>query len=106
MPLCASSLPQRVYPGKYEKGKVITGLEMLKDRKDIMVFHAGTSFQNGNIVTSGGRVMGVTSLGKDINDAVKRVYSAIELINFEGMHYRKDIAKRAIQRYLTKTPYI
>jgi phosphoribosylamine--glycine ligase len=99
-------LASKGYPGKYEKGKVITGLEMLKDRKDIMVFHAGTSFQNGNIVTSGGRVMGVTSLGKDINDAVKRVYSAIELINFEGMHYRKDIAKRAIQRYLTKTPYI
>jgi len=91
-------LASKGYPGKYEKGKVITGLEMLKGRKDIMVFHAGTAFQNGNIVTSGGRVIGVTSLGKDINDAVKRVYSAIELINFEGMHYRKDIAKRAILR--------
>ncbi len=91
-------LASKGYPGKYEKGKVITGLEMLKGRKDIMVFHAGTAFQNGNIVTSGGRVLGVTSLGKDINDAVKRVYSAIELINFEGMHYRRDIAKKAMQR--------
>lgn len=91
-------LASKGYPGKYEKGKVIKGLDMLKGRKDIMVFHAGTAYDNGNIVTSGGRVLGVTALGRDIKDAVKRVYSAIELINFEGMHYRRDIAKRAISQ--------
>ncbi|MFN3739737.1 MAG: phosphoribosylamine--glycine ligase [Thermodesulfovibrionales bacterium] len=91
-------LASKGYPGKYEKGTVIQGLEMLKGRKDIMVFHAGTSYNNGNIVTSGGRVLGVTALGKDIKDAVKRAYSAVELIKFDGMHYRKDIAKRAILR--------
>ncbi len=93
-------LASKGYPGKYEKGIPIHGLELLKGRKDIMVFHAGTTFQDGRIVTAGGRVLGVTSLGKDIKDAVQRAYSAVELINFEGMHYRKDIAKRALNRYL------
>lgn len=91
-------LASKGYPGKYEKGKIIKGLELLKGRKDLMVFHAGTAFQNGDIVTSGGRVLGVTALGKDIKDAAKRAYSAIESINFEGMHFRRDIAKRAILR--------
>lgn len=86
------------YPGKYEKGKVITGLEEVKKMEDIVVFHAGTTYQDGKIVTSGGRVLGVTALGVDIKDARDRAYGAIEKIHFEGMHYRKDIARRAIER--------
>jgi phosphoribosylamine--glycine ligase len=86
------------YPGKYEKGKIIRGLESTKGEKDVYVFHAGTAFENGNVVTSGGRVLGVTGLGADVGAARDKVYSAIEKISFEGMHYRKDIAERALKR--------
>lgn len=85
------------YPGTYEKGKVITGLNGIKDQKDVFVFHAGTSFDNSNIVTSGGRVLGVTALGYDIKEARDKAYKAIEGINFDGMHFRKDIAYRALK---------
>ncbi len=91
-------LASRGYPGKYEKGKIITGVDALKDERDVFVFHAGTSFDDGNIVTSGGRVLGVTALGADIREAKERAYRAIGKIHFEGMHYRKDIADRALMR--------
>lgn len=86
------------YPGAYEKGKIITGLDDVKKMNDAFVFHAGTAFNNNKLVTSGGRVLGVTALGKDIKDAKDRAYMAIEKIHFNGMHYRKDIADRAIKR--------
>jgi phosphoribosylamine--glycine ligase len=86
------------YPGKYKKGKIIKGLESIKNEKDVYVFHAGTSFENDHVVTSGGRVLGVTGLGADVGMARDKVYSAIEKIRFEGMHYRKDIAERALKR--------
>ena len=86
------------YPGKYEKGKIIKGLESIRDEKDVYVFHAGTSFENDHVVTSGGRVLGVTGLGADVGTARDKVYRAIEKIRFEGMHYRKDIAERALKR--------
>lgn len=86
------------YPGTYEKGKVITGLDSLKNEKDVFAFHAGTTFDNGNVVTSGGRVLGITALGDDIREAKDRVYKAVEKVHFDGMHYRKDIAERALKR--------
>lgn len=86
------------YPGAYEKGKIITGLDDVKKMNDAFVFHAGTAFNNNKLVTSGGRVLGVTALGKDIKDAKDRAYMAVENIHFNGMHYRKDIADRAIKR--------
>ncbi|MGB9710007.1 MAG: phosphoribosylamine--glycine ligase [Thermodesulfovibrio sp.] len=80
------------YPGKYKKELPIKGLEMVKRLKDVIVFHAGTKFdENGRVVTNGGRVLGVTALGKDIKEARQKAYSAVELIHFEGMQYRKDI---------------
>ena len=79
------------YPENYEKGKVISGLENLDS--DIVVFHSGTKFDNGNIVTNGGRVIGITAKGKTVKEAGKKVYENIKKINFEGMHYRKDIWK-------------
>ena len=85
------------YPGKYEKGKLISGLEKVRDLKDIIVFHAGTIQQGAKIMTNGGRVLGITALGKNIAQAAKRAYQAIENIHFEGMHYRKDIGLRAIK---------
>ncbi|MBI4691093.1 MAG: phosphoribosylamine--glycine ligase [Nitrospirae bacterium] len=86
------------YPGAYEKGRIIKGLEDIKKMDDVIVFHAGTSFDNNKFVTSGGRVLGVTAIGKDIKDARDKAYKAIEKIHFSGMHYRKDIADRAIKR--------
>lgn len=76
------------YPGSYPKGLPISGLEQVKDA---IVFHAGTARQNGGYVTAGGRVLGVTAMGKDIPEARLRAYSEAEKIYFEGMHYRKDI---------------
>ncbi len=92
-------LASKGYPGSYEKGNIIKGLDALKARKDLMVFHAGTSINNGEFVTSGGRVMGVTALGKDIKTAKNNAYKAIDKIHFDGMHYRKDIADKAIKKF-------
>ena len=77
------------YPGSYEKGKVITGLKDVNE--DIIVFHAGTSFKDGEVVTSGGRVLNVCALGSSLEETRRKVYDAIEKINFEGKYYRKDI---------------
>lgn len=85
------------YPGKYEKGREIHGLDATaREMKDIVIFHAGTKLVDGNLVTDGGRVLGVTALGKDMSDAIKRAYEAVERISFEGAHYRKDIGHKAI----------
>ncbi len=77
------------YPGKYEKGKEIKGLDAIPE--DVVVFHAGTEKRDGKFYTAGGRVLNVASKGKDLADARGKVYSAVEKIHFEGMHYRKDI---------------
>ena len=79
------------YPENYEKGKVITGLENLDS--DIVVFHSGTKFRGKDIVTNGGRVIGITARGNTVKEASDKVYENIKKINFEGMHYRKDICK-------------
>ncbi|MCL6519394.1 MAG: phosphoribosylamine--glycine ligase [Armatimonadetes bacterium] len=84
------------YPGNYETGKPIFGLEAASKMENVIIFHAGTKLQNGKVVTSGGRVLGITALGKTFKDAVERAYSAVEKIYFDGMHYRKDIGARAI----------
>ncbi|MFA5104114.1 MAG: phosphoribosylamine--glycine ligase [Candidatus Margulisiibacteriota bacterium] len=86
------------YPGKYESGLSIEGLDKAASMKDTFVFHAGTSVAGCDIVTSGGRVLGVTSLGNSIKDAVDNAYAAVSKIKFKGMHYRKDIGARAIKR--------
>ena len=86
------------YPGCYEKGKKISGLENLKDWQKGSVFHAGTVKKDGDWLTLGGRVLGVTALGKNIGAAVKAAYWAVGQIHWEGMHYRTDIAQRALER--------
>jgi phosphoribosylamine--glycine ligase len=91
-------LCSRGYPGSYEKGKRISGLEKLKDWQKGFVFHAGTERRDGHWFTSGGRVLGVTALGKGIEEAVREVYRAVGKIRWEGMHYRKDIAQRALKK--------
>lgn len=86
------------YPGKYEKGKKITGLEEAEKLEDVVVFHAGTAKRDGDIVTSGGRVLGVTALGETIAEAQKRAYEAVDKIKFDGAYWRRDIADKAIRR--------
>jgi phosphoribosylamine---glycine ligase len=91
-------LSARGYPGPYIKGEEIHGLDKLRNWQDGFVFHAGTTKENGRWITSGGRVLGVTARGSDIGSAVKNAYSAVSEIAWDGMHYRKDIARRAIAR--------
>ena len=83
------------YPGEYEKGVEIKGLDSISD--DILVFHAGTKFDGGCHYTNGGRVLNVTAVGDDFVSAREKVYSEIEKISFKGAHYRQDIGKRALQ---------
>lgn len=85
------------YPGKYQKGKVINGLERLEKMKDIIVFHAGTKLQDNKIITSGGRVFGITAWNDTISKAKEKAYEGVEKIYFEDMYYRKDIAVKAIK---------
>ena len=86
------------YPGKYESGTEINGLEDAGKLQNTMVFHAGTAEIDGKVVTNGGRVLGVTAIGNDMRAAVDTAYRAVSIISFQGAHYRKDIAKRAFNR--------
>ena len=85
------------YPGNYEKGFEITGIDEAEALGDVRVFHAGTALKDGKVVTAGGRVLGVTALGSDIADAKARAYQAVEKIHFQNAYYRKDIADKAIK---------
>ena len=85
------------YPGKYQKGKPISGLERLKKMKNIIAFHAGTKFQDEEIVTSGGRVLGITAWDDTISKAKEKAYEGVEKIYFKDMYYRKDIASKTIK---------
>lgn len=86
------------YPGDYEKGKVITGLDEAAKMEDVYVFHAGTALKDNKIVTNGGRVLGVTAMGSDVAAAKARAYEAVDVIKFDGAYCRKDIADKAINR--------
>jgi len=84
------------YPGEFNKGKEIFGLDEASKIKDTVVFHAGTKFENNKIVTNGGRVLGITGLGSTIKEAIDNTYRVVGKIKFEGMHYRQDIGWRAL----------
>ena len=84
------------YPGDYKKGDEIKGLDDAAKMDDVMVFHAGTALKDGKVVTNGGRVLGVTALGNGIKEAIERAYEAVSKINWNGVHYRKDIGRRAL----------
>ncbi|NPA16206.1 MAG: phosphoribosylamine--glycine ligase [Aquificae bacterium] len=86
------------YPGKYEKGFEITGIEEAEKDPDIVVFHAGTDIRDGKLVTAGGRVLTVTATGDTLKEAKEKVYRAVEKIHFEGAHYRRDIGDKGIKR--------
>jgi phosphoribosylamine--glycine ligase len=86
------------YPGKYEKGKTISGLNKAAGLPKTMVFHAGTAVKNKQIVTSGGRVLGATALAKDIPSAIARAYKCADAIEWAGKYCRRDIGKKAVAR--------
>jgi phosphoribosylamine--glycine ligase len=86
------------YPGSYPKGKPISGLEVAGRMADVMVFHAGTAEKKGRIITSGGRVLGVTALGDTVQAAIQTAYKAVAKIKWDGGYYRKDIGMKAIKR--------
>jgi len=89
------------YPGVYEKGKPISGLDMAAEDESVRVFHSGTRRENGRILTDGGRVLGVTAVAGDLSSAIISVYEAVNKIRFEGMHYRRDIGARGLQNKST-----
>ena len=85
------------YPGNYEKGKKITGIEDAERIEGVCVFHAGTVYENGSYYTSGGRVLGVSAIGNTLKEALDKAYEGVKKINFEGMQYRKDIGARSLR---------
>lgn len=86
------------YPGDYRKGLPISGIEKADALPGVKVFHSGTAEKDGKLVTNGGRVLGITAVGKDIADAHRRAYEAVKLIHFDGMHTRSDIGHQALRR--------
>jgi phosphoribosylamine--glycine ligase len=84
------------YPGSYTKGAAIAGLSELEGQEDIIVFHAGTVSSPQGILTAGGRVLGVTGVGKNLAEARERAYTGVRHLRFEGMHFRQDIGARAL----------
>ncbi|MFQ5569431.1 MAG: phosphoribosylamine--glycine ligase [Rhodothermales bacterium] len=90
------------YPGSYEKGFRIEGLDNAAELDDVVVFHAGTKHgEQGEVVTAGGRVLGVTAVGADLAGALGRAYQAVDVIHFEGVQYRRDIGQKGLARLRT-----
>ncbi len=102
---CNIALASGGYPGNYKKGEIISGISEAEKNKDIVIFHAGTKNINAitpglpakALATAGGRVLGVSAMGKSLEDALSKTYKAIGMISFEGMQYRKDIGKKALE---------
>ncbi|MGQ9693837.1 MAG: phosphoribosylamine--glycine ligase [Thermodesulfobacteriota bacterium] len=86
------------YPGTYEKGKIISGLEEAVKVPNTYIFHAGTALKEGKIVTNGGRVLGVAALGDNIAEAINQAYKAVEKISWDGVYYRRDIGQKALRK--------
>ncbi|MCK5352324.1 phosphoribosylamine--glycine ligase, partial [bacterium] len=91
-------LAAKGYPGSYEKGQEISGLEMAGEDENTVAFHAGTTLKNGKTVTNGGRVLGITSVAPTLQPAIIRAYEGVNKIHFEGMYCRRDIASKGLKR--------
>ncbi|MEN3044119.1 MAG: phosphoribosylamine--glycine ligase [Candidatus Hydrothermales bacterium] len=92
---CYVVIASKGYPDRYEKGKLIRGYEKIKS-EDMKVFFAGVKEVDGNLYTDGGRVMGVLGYGKTLEEAISKAYEGVKFIEFEGMHYRRDIGKKGL----------
>lgn len=91
------------YPGSYETGKLIKGLTSASKIPGVEIFHAGTSVKNRRTVTSGGRVLGITAVGKSLEEAIARAYKSVDFISWTGSYYRRDIGAKALRRFERKT---
>ncbi len=91
-------LASKGYPGKFETGKVIRGIEAAESRGGVKIFHAGTVFRDGQLLTAGGRVLGVTAIAEDLPSTIEQAYIAVSKIHFEGMQYRRDIGAKGLRR--------
>ncbi|HXH48343.1 MAG TPA: phosphoribosylamine--glycine ligase [Terriglobia bacterium] len=91
-------LASRGYPAKSETGKEISGLDAAESLGGVKVFHAGTVFRNSHLLTSGGRVLGVTAIAEDLPTTIEQAYAAVGKIHFDGMHYRRDIGAKGLRR--------
>ncbi len=87
----------RGYPGDYKKGFEIRGLKNAESMEGVIVFHSGTAFKDGKVMTKGGRVLGITALGETVPDAIDRAYQAVNKINCKSLYYRTDIGKKALK---------
>jgi len=85
------------YPGRYTTGQEITGVDAAEARPGVQVFQAGTARRQGRLVTAGGRVLGVTAVAEDLTAAIAAAYEGVSRIHFEGMHYRSDIGRKALE---------
>jgi phosphoribosylamine--glycine ligase len=95
-------LASQGYPDTPATGKVVNGLDAVKDQDDLIVFHAATALREGHTVTVGGRVLGVTGIAPTLDAAIQRAYEGASKLSFEGMHYRKDIGQKALARLHTE----
>ena len=95
-------LASKGYPGKYEKGKLIKGLKDLVKFKSIFPFYAGVKKEDGNLLTSGGRVVGITALAKDLKESIRQAYRGVKKVYFEGMYYRGDIGEKGLTKKLNR----
>ncbi len=95
---CCVVMASGGYPGSYEKGKEISGLGEANSLEGTVVFHAGTKLDGEKVLTNGGRVLGITSLGNSIKESIENSYRAVEKISFEKAYYRKDIGQKALNR--------
>ena len=91
-------LTSKGYPAKPECGKIITGYEAVEALGGVKIFHAATRVEDHQLLTTGGRVMGVTAIAEDLPSAIQRAYVGVNKLRFEGMHYRKDIGAKGLQR--------
>jgi phosphoribosylamine--glycine ligase len=91
-------LAAKGYPESPETGQTVEGVGALDGQKDVYAFHAATAHRDGKVVTVGGRVLGITALGANLEGAIERAYAAVQKVSFPGMHYRKDIGQRALAR--------
>ena len=97
-PAACVVMASKGYPDESETGKEVRGLDSLKSATDVIVYHSATALRDGKVVTVGGRVLGVTALGANLDAAIQRAYEAVAKISFEGMQYRKDIGQKALAR--------
>jgi phosphoribosylamine--glycine ligase len=85
------------YPGDYKTGIELQGLEALEDLDNVVLFHAGTTIEDGKIVSNGGRILGVTTIGNSMNESIDLAYKAIRMMDDEDIYYRTDIGKKALR---------